>query len=139
MRKSILAGLALGVLAAVATGSFAASSKKDVATLEQAASGAWRPDADKARDVYRHPVEALEFWGLKPGMTVLEVQPGGGWWTRILAPYALATKGEFYATAPNVSNPEASEGAKKGRAAYIDRFSDAATYGKVHIVDWGTN
>ena len=41
------------------------------------------------------PVEALSFWGLAPGMTVLEVQPGGGWWTEILAPYAQRTGGQL--------------------------------------------
>jgi predicted methyltransferase len=72
-------------------------------------------------------------------MTILEVQPGGGWWSNILAPYARATHGEFYATAPNVSNPAASEGAKKAREGYINKFSDASIYGKVNIVDWGKN
>jgi predicted methyltransferase len=89
--------------------------------------------------VYRHPVESLSFWGLKPGMTILEVQPGGGWWSNILAPYARMTKGEFYATASNVSDPGASEGARKARANYINKFSDPAVYGKVNIVDWGKN
>src|SRR6478736_777800 len=138
MRKSIFAGVALGVLAAT-TISFAASDKKGAAALEQAASGSWRPAEEKARDAYRHPVEALSFWGLKPGMTILEVQPGGGWWTNILAPYARATSSEYYATAPNVSDPGASEGAKKSRAGYINKFSDANVYGKVNIVDWGKN
>src|ERR1044072_237849 len=57
--------------------------------------GEWRSADDKARDQYRHPKEALEFWGLAPGMTVLEVQPGGGWWSDILAPYAKATGGKY--------------------------------------------
>src|SRR5687768_15639358 len=47
--------------------------------LTASLNGEWRSADDKARDVYRHPKEALEFWGLAPGMTVLEVQPGGGW------------------------------------------------------------
>src|SRR5215510_1651259 len=57
-----------------------------------------RTAEDKARDQYRHPQEALAFWGLQPGMTILEVQPGAGWWTEILAPYAHATGGKYYAT-----------------------------------------
>ena len=40
-----------------------------------------RSDADRARDVYRHPVATLDFFGLQPGMTVVEVLPGGGWYT----------------------------------------------------------
>jgi predicted methyltransferase len=46
-----------------------------------------RRDADRARDVWRRPQETLELFGIAPGMTVAEVYPGGGWYTRILAPY----------------------------------------------------
>lgn len=59
-------------------------------TLQQAANGSWRSDANKARDVYRHPVETLQFFGIQPGMTVIELSPGGGWYTEILAPYLAA-------------------------------------------------
>jgi len=137
-RKSA-AALSLAALAAFSVVSFAANDKKDVKAIETAAAGSWRSSDEKARDAYRHPVDALSFWGLKPGMTILEVQPGSGWWTNILAPYARATHGEFYATAPNVSNPAASEGAKKAREGYVGKFSDPAIYGKVNIVDWGKN
>ena len=41
----------------------------------------------KARYVYRHPAETLEFFGIKPGMTVVEGLPGRGWYTKILLPY----------------------------------------------------
>lgn len=44
-------------------------------------------DAAKARYKYRHPRETLEFFGIKPGMTVVELIPGGGWYTKILLPY----------------------------------------------------
>ena len=40
----------------------------------------------RARDVYRHPVETLDFFGIEPGMTVMEIWPGGGWYTELLAP-----------------------------------------------------
>lgn len=51
-----------------------------------------------ARDPYRHPVETLEFFGLEPEMTVVEVSPGGGWYTDILAPY-IGTNGGTYIAA----------------------------------------
>ena len=137
--KSLAAGVALGALASMATASFAASENKNLTSIEKAASGTWRPAEEKARDVYRHPVDSLAFWGIKPGMTILEVQPGGGWWTNILAPYARMTKSKFYATAPDISNPNASEGARKAREAYIQKFSDPAVYGTVNLVDWGKN
>jgi predicted methyltransferase len=46
-----------------------------------------RRDADRARDAWRHPAETLTFFGIAPGMTVAEVDPGAGWYTRILVPY----------------------------------------------------
>ncbi|MGH8401047.1 MAG: class I SAM-dependent methyltransferase, partial [Gammaproteobacteria bacterium] len=56
------------------------------ALLHQAVAGSWRSDTNKARDQYRHPIQTLEFFGLKPDMTVIELAPGGGWYTEILAP-----------------------------------------------------
>jgi len=44
-------------------------------------------DAAKARYTYRHPKETLRFFGVEPGMTVAEILPGGGWYTKILLPY----------------------------------------------------
>jgi predicted methyltransferase len=48
----------------------------------------------QARYVYRHPRETLEFFGIEPGMTVLEGLPGGGWYSKILLPY-LGSKGKL--------------------------------------------
>lgn len=45
-----------------------------------------RPEDLKARDIYRHPRETMEFCGLKPGMAVAEISPGAGWYTKIIAP-----------------------------------------------------
>jgi len=129
------ASIALGAFIACAT-SFAADAKKDKA-IETAVAGDWRSTEAKARDVYRHPIESLAFWGLKPGMTILELQPGGGWWTEILAPYARLTKGEFYATAADLANPEISDNARKGRADFEAKYANAAVYGKVNLVNWG--
>lgn len=49
-----------------------------------------------ARDVYRHPQQTLEFFGITPDMTVVEISPGGGWYTSILNPL-LKDEGKFYA------------------------------------------
>lgn len=55
-----------------------------------------RPEADVARDRYRHPYESLTFWGLRPGLTVVEIEPGqASWWRHILEPYAQATGGTY--------------------------------------------
>jgi predicted methyltransferase len=133
---SIAAGLALSALT-LATPGYAAADKKTVQTIETAVAGEWRKPEAKARDTERHPVEALAFWGLKPKQAILELQPGGGWWTEILAPYARMNKGEFYATAADLGDPELSENAKKGRADFAAKYADEAVYGKVNLVNWG--
>lgn len=65
-------------------------------TLAQVIDGPQRTPAFKARDRYRHPLAGLQFFGLKPDMTVVEIWPSGGWWTEILAPY-LRAHGKYYA------------------------------------------
>ncbi len=106
--------------------------------IAAAVNGDWRSPEQKSRDAARHPRESLEFWGLEPGMTILEVQPGGGYWTEILAPFAHRTGGLYYATAADLDNPETSEGARKGRAAFEQRLaSRPELYGKPKYVNWG--
>ena len=77
------------------------------------------------------------FWGLKPKQTVIEVSPGGGYWTAILAPYAKATGGTYVAGVADLANPKLSEGARKGRADFEARFSDEAKYGKPQFANFG--
>lgn len=118
------------------------STKKQAQNAKQAiaaaVNGEWRSADDKSRDASRHPRESLEFWGLQPGMTILEVQPGGGYWTEILAPFAHSTGGQYYATAADLDNPETSEAARKGRAAFEQRLaSKPDLYGKPKFVNWG--
>ena len=133
--RSLVAGLALGAVM-LNSSSFAADPKADT-TITAALAGDWRSTESKARDHERHPAEALAFWGLKPGMSILELQPGGGWWTEILAPYARANKGKFTATAADLDDPNLSENAKKGRADFAARYANEAVYGKVELVNWG--
>lgn len=63
---------------------------------DAALNGDHRSEANKARDQYRHPKETLEFFGLTPTMTVVEVSPGGGWYSEVLAPL-LAPHGQLIA------------------------------------------
>jgi predicted methyltransferase len=65
------------------------------AALDAALAGAHRSAANKARDRYRHPKETLEFFGVRPDMTVVEIWPGGGWYTDILAP-TLRDRGKLF-------------------------------------------
>lgn len=69
------------------------------AALQAAIDSPARPAQEKARDRYRHPLQTLTFFGIKPDMTVVEIWPGGGWYTAILAPY-LKPHGKYYAAVP---------------------------------------
>lgn len=83
-----------------------------------------RDPAFVARDAARHPVQELGFFGLRPDMTVVELWPGGGYWTEILAPY-LAKSGHYYAALPPPKDKEESAGVKKWRdriAAHKERM-----------------
>jgi predicted methyltransferase len=102
----------------------------DDPVLASVLAGAHRPAKDVARDGARHPMESLTFWGLRPGQTVIEYSPGGGYWTQILAPYLAKTGGHYIATGADGDAPEASERAKKSQAAFKAKFSDATLYGQ---------
>jgi len=73
-------------------------------SLEELAKAAHRSASNIARNASRHPTETLEFFGLKPDMTVIEILPAGGWYTEIIAPY-VAEEGKLYAAhfSPNAS------------------------------------
>jgi predicted methyltransferase len=101
--------------------------------LVAAVAAAHRSPADRARDAWRNPAETLAFWGVKPGATVLEISPGGGWWTEILAPYAAKTGGRYIATGAPTEGPGASDAGRAGRKAFEDRFADPARYGRVQV------
>jgi predicted methyltransferase len=139
LRSSLLAAvLALSAVVPLAAQAQAQAEAAKSDPLVAVIDGAHRSADDRSRDVFRHPLESLKFWGLQPGMTILEVQPGQGWWTEILAPYARATGGEYYVTAADLSNPALPEGARKGRAAYEARFSGKPEiYGDINLVSYG--
>ena len=59
--------------------------------------GDHRSDEERARDAHRHPAETLSFFGVAPDMTVVEIWPGGGWYTNVIAPYLKAGGGKYYA------------------------------------------
>ena len=105
--------------------------------LKTAVASTARPEADRARDVHRHPYETLTFWGVKPKQTIIEISPGGGYWTEILAPYAKATGGTYIASAADLDNPKLSDGARKGRQAFEAKYADEAKFGKVGFVNFG--
>lgn len=75
------------------TGNVVVSASKEA--IKAAVKNPLRGEASK-RDMYRHPAETLSFFGLQPNLTVVEILPGGGWYTSILNPI-LSTKGQLYA------------------------------------------
>lgn len=131
MLRIALAASAVAVLA-LATPAVSADAK-----LQAAVSGAQRAPENVARDGARHPVESLTFWGLKPKQTVIEVVPGGGYWTEILAPYAKATGGTYVAGVTDLDNPKVTEGGRKGRADFEAKYSDTAKFGAIKYVGFG--
>ncbi|OYV28642.1 MAG: hypothetical protein B7Z81_15620 [Acidocella sp. 20-61-6] len=97
--------------------------------LQQAIDGPQRTPAYAKRDRYRHPLQTLEFFGIRPDMTVVEVLPGGGWYTEILAPF-LRDRGRLIEAMPPISspNPFSLKMAIKYKAK-LD--ADPAVYGRV--------
>jgi predicted methyltransferase len=110
---------------AFASGAFAA----DPPSLDKIMAGDQRSDANRARDVYRHPKETLAFFGVKPDSTVVEIFPGGGWYTELLAPY-LRDSGRYVAAFPAQS--------VKGLKNFEDKLATKpALYDKTKIVPMG--
>jgi predicted methyltransferase len=132
MFRLAVAASAAALAVAVATPVLAADAR-----LQAAVDGPQRSAENKARDGARHPVQTLGFWGVKPKQTVIELSPGGGYWTEILAPYAKATGGSYVATGADLANPKLSDAAKKNRAAFEAKYGDAAKYGPIRYVNFG--
>lgn len=89
---------------------------REDAALQAAIGSDTRSAADVARDAHRRPFETLTFWGLTPGSTIVEIQPGaGGWWSAILRPYAEATGGTYVA----VNRPQDGTGVADGTADIV--------------------
>ena len=99
--------------------------------LEQSVNSEERSIENIKRDKFRHPYETLKFFGIEPEMTVVELSPGGGWYTEILAIY-MYDKGELI-TAPYSAS--LSDYAKRSREAFEAKLNSKSIYEKVKIVD----
>jgi len=120
-KLALLLGLIISMLTLQPQYGFA---QDDAASaLKSAVDSPTRSSEERARDQYRHPIETLAFFGLKPDMTVVEIWPGGGWYTDILAPY-LHDHGRLYAA---ISKGENAAEYKKKLA------DDPARFGKVTV------
>ncbi|WP_018692454.1 class I SAM-dependent methyltransferase [Algicola sagamiensis] len=103
-----------------------------ISEVELALSGPQRSEANKQRDIFRHPKETLEFFGLKAHMTVVEIWPGGGWYTEVLAPI-LKENGTLYAA--HFSKDSPSEYFRKSRARFENKMQDPV-YSAVKITEF---
>jgi predicted methyltransferase len=94
--------------------------------LQQAVAHPGRTPANLPRDRYRHPVETLDFFEVDPSDTVVEIWPGGGWYTEILGPYLAAGAGKLYAASFGRGSPA------------VDKLKQAAPaiYGSVELTDF---
>jgi predicted methyltransferase len=106
------------------------------AAIEKVLAGAHRAPGNRARDVYRHPLDTLLFFGIKPDMTVVEVWPGaGGWYTEVLAPL-LSEHGRLYdAQVPPAAGNEFVTTSLKSFSDKLRERPDL--YGKVEVTTLG--
>ncbi len=122
------------LIAAIAVSAPAvAPAKPPTNPLVLAVTGATRSPENRARDKYRHPVETLTFFGIKPEMTVVEISPSGGWYTEILAPYLGAT-GTYYAAH---NNPAAGKNAAAGVERFKAKLAGNPAFAKVKVTAFG--
>jgi predicted methyltransferase len=100
--------------------------------LKAALAGAQRTPDNLARDAWRHPYETLSFFGIRPEMTVVEMSPGSGWYTEILAPY-LAARGQLILAA---DDPGSSVAYFRRSAERLDKKlkADPAVYGRAQVI-----
>jgi len=106
-------------------------------SLADAVASDARPPAERVRDVWRHPQETLTFFGLKPGMTVIELWPGVGWYTAILAPWLARNGGRLIAAGLETTGAQPPS-AIRLMAAYRQRLaSHPDLFGKVEVTAFG--
>ncbi len=130
MGKTVWAALVASVVSAALAG--AAWAQGADSQIDQAMVGDHRAAANKARDKYRHPKETLLFFGLRPDMLVVEISPGRGWYTEILAP-VLHDRGQYYAAVSAITE-KTPEVLKKNDADYRGMLAAAPDlYGNVKL------
>lgn len=103
------------------------------AAIAKAAIGSHRSAENIARNAYRHPVETLSFFGLRQDMTVIEILPGGLWYTEILAP-VVAEQGQYIAAGYDIDLPDQPDYRKRGHDQMVKRFkNEAAVFGNAKM------
>jgi predicted methyltransferase len=102
--------------------------------LAEAIAGGHRAEANTARDAARNPKETLEFFGFQPGLTIVEVSPGGGWYTEILAP---AVRGHGKLVAAHFPADSTSEYMQRVRGEFLAKLAaEPAVYDEVEVIGY---
>ena len=128
--RLIQLGAACALIIATSTLSFAAEPASEDQALRAAIAGSQRSARFLARDSMRHPYEELTFFEITPRSTVVEIWPGAGYWTEILAPY-LNDHGVYYAA---LEPQRAAAPAETGFQTKLG--SDKTTYGRIRITQF---
>jgi predicted methyltransferase len=102
--------------------------------LDSVLDGSSRAPANRARDVYRHPKATLQFFGVQPDQTVIEITPGGGWYSEILAP--LLRDNGHYIAAVQAARGDDGEARRDDSTLHRKFAADAEHYGKARIVEF---
>ncbi|MEM5313857.1 methyltransferase [Paraburkholderia sp. JHI869] len=109
------------------------TSSFDATALTAAIDGPQRSEKARARDVYRHPQATLQFFEISSTQTVLEIAPGGGWYTDILAPY-LHGHGHLYEAQYISTSTELADEDRPTDAAYLRKLAgQPAIFGNVVV------
>jgi len=139
LKTLLLAGAGAGLLLAGCAQKEAKAPKAEVveavktASMDDILAGDWRGEQGK-RDGFRNPKETLEFFGLGPNQTVLEIFPGGGWYTSILAPYANVSGGVYIAAG---FDEAMGERYAASNVRFLEKFADTDKFGAVQQVQLG--
>lgn len=133
MKVSLIAALLVTSLTAACAGMFS----RQPTPVEVAVANPARTAAFRARDQYRHPVETLQFFDVKPDMIVVEVWPGAGWYTEILTEL-LRNRGRYIAAGFVVSDESSPRWRKDVAEDFAKKFDNAPErYGHLEIVELG--
>lgn len=101
--------------------------------LRDAVEDEGRTEEERERDRYRHPYDTLSFFGIEPEMTVVELYPGGGWYSAILASY-LADEGRLVAAHFNLEQENAPAYYERLHKSFTERFVESGRYGEVDVI-----
>jgi predicted methyltransferase len=134
LATKLLSLAALGSILGLTSCATAVTRSATASQLDRILASSHRSDANRARDEYRHPRETLLFFGVRPGQTVVEILPIGGWYTEIIAPL-VRQNGLYVAAMPPATAGNANS--ENGRKSYMDFLARSPGHlDRVKVVDF---